>query len=305
MRKIQLVIFLIGILFAVNLFAASGSNSKTPCLPPENIGSKLIESLTTLYGPNFKQVYRSINVKGCTSPLAGEGWRAVVFLTEAEIRNGEKVSLPIVTLKLGDQYYLTPALVSVTDARNYALFWEIALREPKNLPHENRFLLSGNPDQCSHSLEVFSDPECPFCQRFVPSFIRQARERNMCVYHYCYPLRIHRHARKYCKYLSTALEYVESEKRADFLVGFYQTVKNRGDVEQYIFSRLPQLKKEDFYKKALDNSEPDEVEQLAGKLSVSGTPTVFVDGKKVPNQYVGDFIEALVDGNIPGLVQIK
>lgn len=69
----------------------------------------------------------------------------------------------------------------------------------KTLPLEEAFrTVYGKGEQ---KLAVFSDPDCPFCQRFEATLEEHKKDLNLTVYTFLWPLSIHQHAAEHAAYL--------------------------------------------------------------------------------------------------------
>ena len=289
--------FLLKLLLVLSLtvFMAAGGASagkkKEGC--PEIDGKLLLKAMSKLYGKALLSSTREAKIKSCFNPAEGKEWRIVVYQLEMELPKSRS-TFPVVTVQLGDRVYFAPSLISVDDnPRNWAHLWTIHLSRKVDLPLKEEFLIAGDPEKCSHFLAVFTDPECPFCQRFVPQYARMAAGAGMCVYHYCYPLDFHRNAEKYCRMLDVTLKKLPVEKRLPFLESFYEHTKKKKDPESLALNASG-LTSERFYKELVEDDSITETKNLARTLNVRGTPTFFVDGKRVPNDMVADYIDFLL-----------
>lgn len=215
-------------------------------------------------------------------PIPGvKGWSAYVMEAKLELKRGkESRKIGFETILFVSKNLITTELVDRKTGRDIR-----SVLQPK-LPEDiysKSHLLYGNED-AEHKLILFSDPLCPFCRMYVPGLMKAVKEhpKKLALYYYHLPL--------------SAIH-----PASDTLVRVMEVAKARGDkslVEKlYSIDIDPQLKDE---KKILEIVEkktgfkatPSEIHDkrvekvilhdriTARKLLVTGTPTIFADGKK-------------------------
>jgi len=174
---------------------------------------------------------------------------------------------------------ITGTLVNLKTGRNYKD--DIKPTVPESM-YDDAHLLFGNKG-AKHKIMVFSDPMCPFCQEVVPEIFEVAKEHpeTVAVYYYHLPLlRIH----PVSAILTRIMHVAQKEGRTDVVEKMY-TLKidpHEKDVKK-IFDAV---KKHTGYGITPDKINTKEVsdamradEEAAGRMMVSGTPTVYIDGK--------------------------
>ncbi|WP_297525294.1 DsbA family protein, partial [Sulfurovum sp.] len=151
-------------------------------------------------------------------------------------------------------------------------------------------LLFGNKD-AKHKLLVFSDPECPFCRDVVPGIMKAAKEnpQQIALYYYHLPLlRIH----PVSGTLTRIMHVAQSEGKKDMVQKMYTLKINPRETDTKKI--IAAVKKQTGYDITEDKIKSDEVTKAleadakaAGRMMVTGTPTVYVDGKwdKMRNGY--------------------
>ncbi|MCF6200972.1 MAG: thioredoxin domain-containing protein [Hydrogenimonas sp.] len=215
-------------------------------------------------------------------PIPGvKGWSAYVMEADLELKRGkESRKISFETILFVSKNLITTELVDRKTGRDIR-----SILQPK-LPEDiysKSHLLYGNED-AKHKLILFSDPLCPFCRMYVPGLMKAVKENpdKLALYYYHLPL--------------SAIH-----PASDTLVRVMEVAKKRGDkslVEKlYSIDIDPDLKDE---KKILEIVEkktgfkttPSEIHDkkiekiiahdriMARKLLVTGTPTIFADGKK-------------------------
>jgi len=147
--------------------------------------------------------------------------------------------------------------------------------------YNDAHLLFGNKD-AKHKVLVFSDPQCPFCQETVPGIMKAAKENptKIALYYYHLPLlRIH----PVSGILTRVMHVAQEEGKADIVEKLY-SLKIKPQ-ETNMTKVLAAVKSHTGYDvnatKVNEQSVKDAIkadEELAGKMMVSGTPTVYVDG---------------------------
>jgi len=148
--------------------------------------------------------------------------------------------------------------------------------------YDNAHLLFGNKD-ATHKILIFSDPQCPFCQDVVPKIFKTAREhpKEIAIYYYHLPLlRIH----PVSDVLTRVMHVAQEEGKKDIVEKIYALKIN--PQERDVTKILAEVKTQTGYsisaakideKKVKDALKADE--EAAGRMMVSGTPTIYIDGE--------------------------
>ncbi|PHS41294.1 MAG: hypothetical protein COB07_02150 [Sulfurovum sp.] len=148
--------------------------------------------------------------------------------------------------------------------------------------YDDEHLLFGNKD-AKHKVLIFSDPQCPFCQDVVPAIYKAARENptKIAVYYYHLPLlRIH----PVSDILTRVMYVAQHEGKADVVEKLYSLKIDPKETD--MTKILAAVKKHAGYtvtaeqinaKEVKDALKADEI--AAGKMMVSGTPTIYIDGQ--------------------------
>ncbi|MCF6205773.1 MAG: thioredoxin domain-containing protein [Sulfurovum sp.] len=174
---------------------------------------------------------------------------------------------------------ITGHLVNLKTGRDYRN--EIKPTVPNSM-YDDAHLLYGNKN-AKHKIIVFSDPMCPFCQEVVPEIMKAAKEHpdTIALYYYHLPLlRIH----PVSGTLTKIMHQAQQEGKKDVVEKMYSLKIDPRTTD--LKKILPAVKKHTGYeiteeklkdKKLLDAMKADE--DTAGRMMVSGTPTVYIDGK--------------------------
>ncbi len=224
---------------------------------------------------------RSVNVAE-KLPIPGiKGWSAYVVEADLELKRGKETRrVDFETILFVSKQLIATELIDRKTGRNIRSILQPKL--PEDIYDESH-LLYGTPD-APHKLILFSDPLCPFCRMYVPELLKAVRENpgKVALYYYHLPL--------------SAIH-----PASDVLVRVMEVARLRGEkgiVEKlYAIDIDPQLKDE---KKILaivkektglevtpEELHDEKIEKIilhdrttARKMLVTGTPTVFADGKK-------------------------
>ena len=148
--------------------------------------------------------------------------------------------------------------------------------------YDDKHLLFGNKD-AKHKILVFSDPQCPFCMELVPEIFIAAKNNpdKIALYYYHLPLlRIHPVSGDLTKIMHIA----QDQGKTDIVQKIYSlkidpkitdTKKIIAAVKTHTGFEVTEEQINDAgVEKALKE---DEI--AAGKLMVTGTPTIYIDGQ--------------------------
>ena len=203
------------------------------------------------------------------------GWNILLTTMDLEYQ-GKDINAPeIMFVKDG---LITGHLVDLKTGNNYRN--NIKPSVPQSY-YDDAHLLFGNKD-AKHKVLIFSDPQCPFCQKVVPDIFKAAREnpKKIAVYYYHLPLlRIHPVA----DVLTRIMHVAQHEGKVDVVEKLYSLKIDPRETDTskiikavkahsgYVITAAKIDKKE--VKDAIKADEKD-----AGKMMVSGTPTIYIDG---------------------------
>jgi len=166
---------------------------------------------------------------------------------------------------------------------------EIKPTVPESM-YDKEHLLFGNKD-AKHKVLIFSDPQCPFCMELIPQIFKAAKENptKLAVYYYHLPLlRIH----PVSDVLTRVMHVAQHEGKMDVLEKLYSLKIN--PQEKDVKKILAAVKKHANYSVTAAQIDDKKVKaaikadaDAAGKMMVSGTPTIYIDGEwdKMRNGY--------------------
>ena len=156
--------------------------------------------------------------------------------------------------------------------------------------YDEAHLLMGNKD-AAHKILIFSDPQCPFCQEVVPAIFKASKENpaTIAVYYYHLPLlRIH----PVSDVLTRVMHVAQHEGKTEVVEKIYSLKINPRETD--MTKILAAVKSHTGYSVTAAQLDAKEVreaikadETAAGRMMVSGTPTIYIDGEwdKMRNGY--------------------
>ncbi|OCL90166.1 DsbA family protein [Arcobacter porcinus] len=163
---------------------------------------------------------------------------------------------------------------------------EQASQDLNNSYYDEKKLIAGTHG-AKNSLVVFSDPLCPFCQRYIPELISYVNKnsKNIALYYYSFPLiQIHRASLDLSKLIEIAKQSDKNIVEKAYKVNWNRYFDPNSTDSKLILDsfnkelktniKLEELQAEKYHKVI-----EDEV-KMAENLLVNGTPTIYINGKK-------------------------
>ncbi len=144
-------------------------------------------------------------------------------------------------------------------------------------------LLYGN-ENAPAKIVVFSDPICPFCQEYLPKLLKAAKENpdKIALYYYHFPLTmLHKEAPTIIK----AAMVLEEKGGKNIMEKIYakkfniDTDDDKKILAEFNKKMNSNVTLEDIKDKKIVSRYEEDL-KMAGKMMISGTPTVYVNGKK-------------------------
>jgi len=204
------------------------------------------------------------------------GWTILLTTMDLSFRNKNIHAPEMMFVKDG---LITGHLVNQKTGNDYRN--EIKPTVPDSM-YDKAHLLFGN-ENAAHKILVFSDPQCPFCKETVPGILKAAKKYpdKLALYYYHLPLlRIH----PVSGILTKVMHIAQEQGKLDVVEKMYTLKINRLEtnatkvlaaVKKHTgFSVTPAQIDDPAVKKALQTDE-----LAASRMMVSGTPTVYIDGK--------------------------
>jgi protein-disulfide isomerase len=204
------------------------------------------------------------------------GWTILLTTMDLEYQKKEIHAPEMMFVKDG---LITGHLVNLKTGNDYRD--EIKPSVPQSY-YDDAHLMFGNKD-AAHKILVFSDPQCPFCQEVVPKIFKASKENpeKIAVYYYHLPLlRIH----PVSGVLTRVMHVAQQEGKTDVVEKIYSLKINPRETNTTKI--LAAVKSHTGYSVTAAQVEAKEVkaamnadELAASKMMVSGTPTIYIDGK--------------------------
>ncbi len=225
---------------------------------------------------NPQVTLKGVTVIEATTHKDLPGW--TVLLTTMDLTYHKKeLHAPEVMFVKGN--LITGNLANLKTGRSYRN--EIKPTVPAAM-YDDAHLLFGNKN-AKHKIVIFSDPMCPFCQDVVPDIMKAAKAHpdTIGLYYYHLPLlRIH----PVSGILTRVMHVAQQEGRKDVVEKMYNLKINPGERNET--KVLEAIKKQIGYdipaskinNKAVKNAMKAD-EKAASRMMVTGTPTVYIDGK--------------------------
>jgi protein-disulfide isomerase len=201
-----------------------------------------------------------------------------VLFTTMNLKFQDKdINAPLIVF--ANDHLITAELYDYKSKTNYGKVLKPTL--PKEI-YNDEHLLMGNKD-AKHKLVVFSDPQCPFCQDVMPDIFKAVKEHpdTFALYYYHLPLkRLH----PVSDTLTKVMHVAQKEGKTDMVANMYNLkISIRETNEDKI---LKEIDKQFGYKLTKEQINTKEVkdalkadEDMAARMMVTGTPTVYLDGK--------------------------
>jgi protein-disulfide isomerase len=185
---------------------------------------------------------------------------------------------------------------------------ELQAMETQNQPlsgEQQAALVAGpvpafGPENAKVKIVEFSDFECPFCSRAASAVhqLRQKFEKDVRFVFRQFPLPMHPNARP------AAIASLEAEAQGKFWPFHDKLFEHQGELSREGLERHAQAVGLDMvrFKKALDdsthNAAVDRDLKLGEGVRVNGTPTMFVNGKRVENPTDVAALSAMIEAEL-------
>jgi protein-disulfide isomerase len=215
-----------------------------------------------------------------------KGWEVYFVNIHANVKKSptifDKVTVPE-TLFVKDNIS-APTLINMETGEDYK---RIMKPELKVDIYDDKHLIAGNKS-AKHKLVIFSDPQCPFCKTKIPEIYKavKANPDTFALYYYHFPLlRIHP-----VSDIITRVMLIEQAKgHHDKVIEMYGLDINPREVNATkVLGIINKKYKLDIKEKDIDTQEIQKEliydKEIATKSMVSGTPTLYIDGKWDPSR---------------------
>lgn len=236
----------------------------------------LIKYVKSTVVKNPAVTIKGITVIESTTHKDLEGWEVLLTTMDLEYQGKEIHAPETMFVKDG---VITGQLTNLKTGKNYRDIIKPTMPESY---YNDAHLLYGNKD-AKHKIVIFSDPQCPFCQKVVPAIFKTAREnpKKIAVYYYHLPLlNIH----PVSDVLTRVMHVAQHEGNLDVIDKIYSLKINPKETD--VTKILSAVKSHAKYSVSADAISKKSVidalkadEKSAGQMMVQGTPTIYIDGK--------------------------
>lgn len=241
--------------------------------------------------PAFKNL--SVKVTGTEKIDGLKNWKAYNIEVSGQVTdNGKVQKVHETSTYFSDGRFLSSNMTDMQTGQKITI-------EPKFLEsyYRSENLISGT-SKSKHKIAIFSDPLCPFCRKDVPKLLRFAKRHpsDFAIYYYDLPLNIHPASDTIVKINEAARKH--SKDKTETVLSMYDLEVNSREtnpdvlIKSYNSQLGTKIKKSVIKSKSIDNKLKKDSE-IAGKLSVNGTPSVFIDGKRSENRDISSLEKLL------------
>jgi protein-disulfide isomerase len=215
-----------------------------------------------------------------------KGWEVFFVNIHANVKKSptvfDKVTVPE-TLFVKDGYTV-PTLINMETGEDYK---KMLKPELKKEIYDAKHLIAGDKD-AKHKLVIFSDPQCPFCKTKIPEIYKAVKENpeTFALYYYHFPLlRIH----PVSDIISRVMLIEQAKGNNDKMIEMYNLEINPREVNATkVLGILKKKYNVNVTEKQMDAPEIQKElvfdKDMATKSMVSGTPTLYIDGKWDPSR---------------------
>jgi protein-disulfide isomerase len=223
----------------------------------------------------------SVDVIGKKELDTPKGWTAFFVNIHADIKRSktEKDRVTVPETIFAKDGFAVPTLIDMKSGRDLK-----SQLKPDLDPsiYDDKHLIAGEKD-AKHKLVVFSDPQCPYCREIVPKMYKRVKKypKDFVLYYYHMPLlRLH----PVSDIITRAMLVEQKRKNFDKVIDMYSLKIN--PTELNVTKVLNKINEEyDLNITQSDIEKPEIALELkhdrdvGTKAMVSGTPTLFIDGK--------------------------
>ena len=210
-----------------------------------------------------------------------KGWTAYMFLMKLDVKN--KVDDFPETVYVNENSGLVS--MNLYNFKTHKLIGKDLRPEIDASYYDNAHLIAGKKD-AKHKLVVFSDPMCPFCQKYVPTIYEdvKAHPDDFALYYYHMPLkRIH----PVSETLTKVMEVLQHKGKIDEAMSMYKLniplrETNATKILEAVNKQFKiSISEKEIKQPEIENTIKTDIKK-ATRVMLKGTPTVYIDGKYDP-----------------------
>jgi protein-disulfide isomerase len=208
-----------------------------------------------------------------------KGWDTYIVAVEAILKDKPKETIKQQMIWFSNGQVITKELNELSTGDS---FTEMVKPNFQDAYYTKKNLVYGDAD-AKHKIAIFSDPLCPFCTDFAPKALSYMKKypKTFAVYYFHYPIiRIHPAS----GVIVRAAIVAENQGIKDVTINMYKTKINPRErnikkilvaFNKAVGSNVTQKEiNAPYVKKQLVHDN-----EIARKVFVAGTPTIYVDGK--------------------------
>ncbi len=209
-----------------------------------------------------------------------KGWRVYFLDIDLEMTKGKNVTT-VHDKIFSNGTYLARDFIALKNKSS--LKDKIVPDISDNSFYKKDHLLYGNAN-AKHKIVAFSDPLCPFCQDYMPKLIKAVKEHpdKIALYYYHFPLQMLHKASPTIIKAILALEKKGDKNVVEKVYAKKFEIDSADEdkiLKEFNKAMGTKVTKKDISDEKLLMHYSDDIE-AGGKLMISGTPTIYVDGKK-------------------------
>ena len=214
-----------------------------------------------------------------TKKIPGDNnWNAYLVMVNLSFK-GKDIKEPMTIFVDEKSGLATMSLMNANNGKDYQRTIKPSMPESY---YDETHLIAGDKN-AKHKMVIFSDPQCPFCIRYVPGVLKdfKGKKGDVALYYYHMPLlRLH----PVSEVLTRAMETLQKEGKIDQAMKIYGLKiaageKNEAKILAALKKQLGlEIDKEAIAKKEIKEAVKKDME-AATQMMVRGTPTVYFDGE--------------------------
>jgi len=210
-----------------------------------------------------------------------KGWKVYFLDIDLEMKDKKHTKTTVHDKVFSNGEYLARDFIAL--ANKSSLKDKIVPDITDNSFYKKEKLLYGNAN-APHKIVAFSDPLCPFCQDYMPKLIKAVKEHpdKIALYYYHFPLQM---LHKASPTVIKAILVAEKQGIKDVIEKVYakkfdmDTSDEDKILKEFNKAMGTKITKKDINAQDILVHYSSDIES-GGKLMISGTPTIYVDGKK-------------------------
>ncbi len=244
------------------------------------IEDKIINFVTKAISTGNGYKFKKVTIIGSQKIDMMKGWKAYFLKIDLVLPSKNNKELSVKDIMFANRYVIAKELIDINTGRSLKSHFSLPADDSL---YDDTHLLVGNKD-AKNKLIIFSDPLCPFCMDFVPDVINFVKKhpKDLVLYYYNYPLVIHPGSKSLVKAILAAkkLGTIKDLERKVYEEAFdFEKTDEASVLKEFnkVFKTnltLKDINTPDILKRIKNDT------KVARDLMISGTPTIYVNGKK-------------------------